>query len=79
MMNMPDLDDEKKLGGGKRTPVQSDPRIDPNGLYSGMTKRLAISDGEFVSIGNMPKDMRNTGRLRHTKADITDLSRGRFS
>ena len=35
--------------------VQDDPRRSPSGIYSGMTKRLAISDDSFVDIQNLPK------------------------
>ena len=43
--------------------AQYDPARNPDGIYSGMTKRLAICDGTFAEISNMPKDTRNKGRL----------------
>jgi hypothetical protein len=79
------LDDEKngQLGNGpgiNRGPAaQDDPRRNPNGVYSGMAKRVAITDGKFAEIKNMPKDMRRVGRLTHSQISTTDLSRGRLS
>ena len=39
----------------KETNAQTDPKRSPDGIYSGMTKRLAISDNEFVNIQDLPK------------------------
>jgi hypothetical protein len=43
-------------------PVQQDPKRCPDdGIYSGMTKRIANSDGSHVDIGNLPRSERNRG------------------
>lgn len=43
-------------------PAQQDQRLNPDdGIYSGMTRRIADSDGEHVQIGNLPKSERNRG------------------
>jgi hypothetical protein len=56
---MPALDkDEPKR---KEVAAQDDPRRNPDGLYAGTLKRLAISDGKFVDVQNMPKDSRKSG------------------
>lgn len=47
-------------------PVDDDVRRAPTGMYSGMTKRLAISDSQFVDVsGDIAKDYRN-------KPDLSD-------
>lgn len=82
---MGSLDDEKEgqLGHGRgidRGPVaQDDPITNPNGVYSGMTRRSAATDGKHAQVSNMPKDMRRVGRLTHDQISTTDLSRGRLS
>jgi len=35
--------------------AQNDPLRNPDGLYSGMTKRVAIEDGTFADVGNKPR------------------------
>ena len=50
---MPNLDPFKKVRQPKS--AEKDREVNPKGVYSGMTKRLAISDGSFVDIGHMPK------------------------
>ena len=50
---MPNLDPFKKVRQPKS--AEKDREVNPKGLYAGMTKRLAISDGSFVDIGNKPK------------------------
>lgn len=50
-------------GNARDSTAQDDPRRNPDGIYSGMTKRLAISDGSFASVSNASKDTRNRGRL----------------
>lgn len=66
---MPDLDDERtpSLSSGRginRGPdAQDDPITNPNGVYSGMTRRNAATDGAHVTMQGRPKDMRNIGRL----------------
>jgi hypothetical protein len=66
---MPDLDDDKNgaLGHGRgidRGPdAQDDPITNPNGVYSGMTRRIAATNGAHVTMQGRPKDMRNVGRL----------------
>jgi hypothetical protein len=43
-------------------PAQQDPRRNPDdGIYSGMTKRIANSEGQHVDIGNLPRSERNRG------------------
>jgi hypothetical protein len=45
-------------------PVADDPRRAPDGIYSGATKRLAISDGAFVEVnGDVKSDYRNRPHL----------------
>jgi hypothetical protein len=44
--------------------AQTDKTRNPDGVYSGMTKRIALEDGDFVSIQNMPGDSRNQGKIR---------------
>ena len=34
-------------------------------LFSGMTKGLAIEDGDHTVVGDMPNDTRNEGTLRN--------------
>lgn len=66
---MSDLDDERTptLGVGRsinRGPdAQDDPITNPNGMYSGMTRRNAATDGAHVTMEGRPKDLRNVGRL----------------
>jgi hypothetical protein len=66
---MPELDDDKSasLGSGRginRGPdAQDDPITNPNGVYSGMTRRMAATNGEHVTMQGRPKDLRNVGRL----------------
>jgi hypothetical protein len=67
---MPDLDDQKEgeLGTGRsltRGPKSGDADrlLNPDGIYSGMTRRLAATDGAFVEVQGMPKDYRNRGRM----------------
>jgi hypothetical protein len=66
-------------GESKGPVAQTDPTRNPNGVYSGMTKRLALSDGTFADVGNMPGDTRKSGVLKHDDPSINDLSRGRLS
>jgi hypothetical protein len=45
-------------------PAQDDPTRNPIGsIYSGPSKRVAISDGSFAPVRGIPKDTRNNGRL----------------
>ena len=44
-------------------PAQEDPTRCPDGIYSGPSKRVAISDGTFAPVHGIPKDTRNNGRL----------------
>jgi hypothetical protein len=64
---MPNLDDEGSYPNDaaiRMRPVQNDPRINPDGMYSGMTKRSAILDDEHVTIGNMPPaKLKDRGRI----------------
>lgn len=66
---MPDLDDERtpSLGSGrginKGPNAQDDPITNPDGMYSGMTRRNAATDGAHVTMQGRPKDMRKVGRL----------------
>jgi hypothetical protein len=64
---MSDLDDDKTLGSGrginKGPNAQDDPITNPDGVYSGMTRRNAATDGAHVTMQGRPKDMRNVGRL----------------
>jgi len=84
---VPDLDDDKNgaLGSGSsinRGPksANDDPILNPDGIYSGPSRRVAVTDGTFAPINGMPKDLRKTGRLtRENIASKIDLSRGRFS
>lgn len=68
---MSDLDDDKTeaLGTGRginRGPdAQSDPITNPDGIYSGMTRRNAATDGAHVTMQGRPKDMRFVGRLTY--------------
>lgn len=57
---MPKLSGDGRADNG---PVQNDPRVNPDGIYSGMTKRLACTDGKFADVSNKTKDTRNRGRL----------------
>lgn len=51
----------------EEVPVADDPRRDPiGGIYSGMTKRLAISDGAFAEVADMPT---NATKPNSRKAD----------
>lgn len=36
--------------------AQDDPLRNPVGIYSGISKRNAIRDGEFVTVENMPRE-----------------------
>jgi hypothetical protein len=58
---MPELDqsDNDAAKARKAKPAQEDATRNPDGVYSGMTKRLAITDGSFVDISGMPKSSRN--------------------
>jgi len=59
---MPSMNDQfKKARAGPKT-AEKDTLVNPSGVYSGMTKRLAITDGSFVDIGGVPKNTR--GRIR---------------
>lgn len=63
---MPSLNNENALHReilAKRPSAQDDPARNPDGIYSGMTKRLANTDGSFCGVTNIPKDTRNRGRL----------------
>ena len=70
---MPELDDpaDNPAPGTRNDRVaQTDVRRNPDGIYSGMTKRLAISDDRFVEYstraGDTPiKNTKNTGKLKH--------------
>jgi hypothetical protein len=55
--------DDDALDRRKVPPAQEDRTRNPDGVYSGMTKRNALSDGEFATVQDMPGDMRNRGRL----------------
>lgn len=45
-------------------PVDADVRRAPTGLYSGMTKRLAISDEQFVEVhGDVAENYRDKANL----------------
>jgi hypothetical protein len=68
---MPDLDgDDNPIGAiAKDRVAQDDVRRNPSGIYSGQTKRLAISDDKFVDVrrrnGDTPeKDEMKTGKLK---------------
>lgn len=75
---MPKLD--KKTKDIRATPeAQTDPLRNPNGIFSGMAKRVAIEDGKFAEIQNMPGDTRNKGTVDHSYRSRTDLSRGKWS
>lgn len=45
----------KRTDWNKVPAAQDDPERCPDGLYSGMAKRVAIEDGQFAQVGNMPK------------------------
>ncbi|GAC1496094.1 MAG: hypothetical protein NVS1B2_15800 [Vulcanimicrobiaceae bacterium] len=38
--------------------AQADPLRNPDGIYSGASKRVAMTDGSFAPVNNMPKNTR---------------------
>jgi hypothetical protein len=69
--------DEQAAARGAKD-AQTDPTRNPNGVYSGMTKRLALSDGKFAEVSNMPGDSRKVARLERTHSPLNDISREWF-
>jgi hypothetical protein len=73
---MPDLEDDsadsmpkrmraKNVRPWRTEPVEldGDALRNPNGVYSSMTKRVAIENGRFAEIQNMPPDGRKSGQI----------------
>lgn len=50
---MPRLGNTRAVDTNRR--AQDDPRINPDGIYSGMTKRLANTDGKFADVSRASK------------------------
>jgi hypothetical protein len=66
---VPDLDEESPVAKRSRAKsANENPLLNPDGIYSGMTKRVAIENGRFSEIEGMPGDMRNRGRMTHKNA-----------
>jgi hypothetical protein len=51
----------KRTDWGIEPVAQTDPLRNPDGIYSGASKRVAIEDGSFAEIGEKP---RISGRRR---------------
>jgi hypothetical protein len=51
----------------KEPKAQTDPLRNPEGIYSGPSKRVAIQDGAFAEVENMPKGVTSLGLGRRKK------------
>ncbi len=48
----------KRTDWSKEVYAQTDPGRNPDGIYSGMTRRNAINSGAHVDVGNLPAGRR---------------------
>jgi len=53
------LRDDRQPSDETRKEIQA--VVNPVGLYSGMTKRIAISDGDHTPVQNMPRGKAKKG------------------
>lgn len=70
---MPNLGQDRKLGAriwGQN--VRGESICDPNGIYSGMTKGLALDGEGFCQINDMPGDSRESGTLEDYNQTYND-------
>lgn len=56
---MPRLSNDEQRNR-KGLSAQNDPCLNPDGIYSGASKRLAYSDGAFADVSKAPKDSRKS-------------------
>jgi hypothetical protein len=68
---MPNLDEQKKAERAMK-PVAEDPLRAPDGIYSGMAKRSAITDGRFAEVSNMPTGVTRRRTVIPGTSDVED-------
>lgn len=62
---------QNRVKEGQQKPLREDYLRDPHGsIYSGPSKRVAITDGEFAPVSGIPPGAKNKGRLTPNAGEI---------
>jgi hypothetical protein len=58
------VDDKRIKDARSGKDAQDDPMRNPDGIYSGASKRVAITDGTFAPVKGIPSSSKARGKVR---------------